>query len=127
MVSKQKFFICKHCGNLVGMVHNAGVKMVCCGEAMHELAANTTDAAVEKHLPIVSVEGNKVTVTVSSTIHPMVDAHYIGWVYLETEKGGQRKELEIGKDPVATFVLEDDKPIAAFAYCNLHGLWKTEV
>lgn len=127
MNKEQKFFICEHCGNLVGMIQSSGVRMVCCGEKMKELTANTTDAATEKHVPVISVDGQKVTVTVGSTIHPMTEEHHIAWIYIQTEKGGQRKHLDHTGEPIATFVLtEDDKLVAAFEYCNLHGLWKAD-
>ncbi len=125
--STQKFYICKHCGNIVGLINNAGVPLVCCGEKMHELIPNTSDGTVEKHLPIISAEGNKVTVKVSSVPHPMIPEHFIEWVYVQTKHGGQRKILEPGAAPEVTFLLtDDDEVIAAFAYCNIHGLWKTE-
>ncbi|HHW01090.1 MAG TPA: desulfoferrodoxin [Clostridiaceae bacterium] len=125
---EQKFFICKHCGNIVGLINNAKVPLVCCGEKMTELVPNTTDASVEKHLPVVKVDGNKVTVEVGSAPHPMTEEHYISWVYIETEKGGQRKVLEPGEKPYTEFILtDDDKVLNVFAYCNLHGLWKTSV
>ena len=127
-MTERKFFICKHCGNIVGMVHDAGVPLVCCGEKMQELVANTTDGAQEKHVPVVTVDGNKVTVAVGSVEHPMLEAHYIQWIYLETEQGGQRKALKPGDKPAAVFMLtEDDKAVAAYEYCNLHGLWKTVI
>ena len=127
MHKDQRFFVCKHCGNLVGMIHNAGVPLICCGEKMSEVIANTTDAAQEKHVPVVSVKGDTITVSVGSVSHPMQEEHLIQWVYLETEKGGQRKILATGEKPEVTFALVDDKPVAAFAYCNLHGLWKADV
>ena len=95
---------------------------------MTELVPNTVDAAQEKHVPVIEVSGNTVTVKVGAAAHPMVEEHYIQWVYLQTEKGGQRRCLTPGGKPEATFALvEGDKPLAAFAYCNLHGLWKSEV
>lgn len=127
-MSDKKFFVCKHCGNLIGMIHNSGVPIVCCGEPMTELVANTVDASVEKHIPVVTVDGNKVTAKVGSVDHPMVEEHFIQWIYLETNKGGHRKNLLPGQAPEASFAfLEDEKPVAVFAYCNLHGLWKTEI
>lgn len=127
MKEAQKFYFCKHCGNLVGMVEDSGVVPVCCGEPMIELKANTTDAATEKHVPVIKVDGKKVTVEVGSTPHPMTEAHHISWIYIQTEKGGQRKSLEHTGAPSASFMLtDDDKLIAAFAYCNLHGLWKAD-
>ena len=122
-----KFYICKHCGNIIGKIKDAGVPVFCCGEPMVELIPNTVEASNEKHLPVVSVDGNKVHVEVGSVAHPMSEPHLIEWIYLETEKGGQRKSLSATDAPVADFVVEDDKAVAVYAYCNLHGLWKTEL
>ena len=120
----KKFFVCKHCGNMIGLLHDAGVPVICCGEKMVELVPNTTDAAQEKHVPVATVEGNKVVVNVGSVDHPMLDEHWIQWVYLETDKGGHRKVLNPGEKPNVVFALtEDEKPIAVYEYCNLHGLW----
>ncbi len=122
-----KFYICPHCGNLVGMINDAGVNPVCCGEKMKELVPGTVEASVEKHLPVVAVEGNTVTVSVGSVAHPMSNEHLINWVYLLTDKGGMRKALTADSEPKAVFTLTDEKAVAAYAYCNLHGLWKTEI
>ncbi|HNY05742.1 MAG TPA: desulfoferrodoxin family protein [Candidatus Egerieousia sp.] len=120
-----KFFRCRHCGNIIAYVHSSGVQVICCGEPMQELIPNTTDAAQEKHVPVVEVSGNKVTVTVGSVEHPMTPEHYIQWICLQTKQGNQRKELAPGEKPVACFALcEGDEAVAAFEYCNLHGLWK---
>ena len=124
----KKFFVCKHCGNMIGLLHDAGVPMMCCGEKMVELVPNTTDAAQEKHVPVATVEGNKVVVNVGSVDHPMLDEHWIQWVYLETDKGGHRKVLNPGEKPNVVFALtEDEKPLAVYEYCNLHGLWVTKL
>ena len=94
---------------------------------MEELIPGTTDAAVEKHVPAFTVNGNIVDVTVGSVEHPMLDAHYIEWIALETEQGAQRKALKPGDAPKANFALtEGDKVVAVYAYCNLHSLWKAE-
>ena len=129
MKSKQKFFICNKCGNLIGMIKNTGVPTVCCGEPMAELVPNTIEASTEKHLPVVEACSDDccITVKVGSAPHPMIEEHYIPFIYVETEKGGQRKALKPGEEPVVSFCLCDDKPIAVFAYCNLHGLWKTDI
>ena len=125
---KHRFYICKHCGNIIGMIECSGVHVVCCGEEMTLLEPNTSDGAHEKHVPIVTVEGNKITVKIGSAPHPMLAEHHISWVYLQTEKGGQRKNLEIGTEPQVSFLItEDDKPLAAYAYCNLHGLWEAPI
>ena len=122
-----KFFVCEHCGNLVGVIHDSGVPMICCGQKMTQLIPGTVEASVEKHLPVVTVDGDKVKVEIGSVAHPMAEEHSILWVYLQTDKGGQRKNLAVGEAPVAEFSLLDEKPVAVYAYCNLHGLWKTEV
>lgn len=99
----------------------------CCG-GLQKITPNTSDGASEKHLPVVECSGCKVTARVGSVFHPMEDKHSIQWVVLQTEKGCQRRELCPDSEPVAVFALtEDDRPVAAYAYCNLHGLWKTEV
>ena len=124
---KIKFFICEHCGNLLGLIENKGVPVTCCGDEMTELVPNTVEASAEKHLPAITVSGNTVEVQVGSVPHPMEEAHHIAFVYVETERGGQRKCLKVGEEPQLTFSFSDDRPMAAYAYCNLHGLWKTEV
>ena len=127
MCNKSRFFICEHCGNVIGMIHDAGVPMMCCGQKMTRIEAGTVEASREKHIPVVTVDGNLVTVNVGSVTHPMTEEHSILWVYLETNKGGQRKCLEVGKEPTVTFALCDEEPVAVYAYCNLHGLWKSEI
>ncbi|MCL2128265.1 MAG: desulfoferrodoxin [Treponema sp.] len=127
MSGKQKFFVCKKCGNFAALLNNSGVPMVCCGEEMSELAPNTVEASVEKHLPVVNYTGGSLIVQVGSAPHPMEEAHHIDFIYVETEKGGQRKKLKTGEEAKASFVFSDDKPVAVYAYCNLHGLWKTEI
>ncbi|WP_407066535.1 desulfoferrodoxin family protein [Evtepia sp.] len=125
---EMKFYRCSHCGNIVAYVNASGVKASCCGEEMKELVPNTTDAANEKHVPVVKVEGDLVTVTVGSVTHPMEEKHYIQWISLQTQQGNQRKALAPGQEPTVTFALvPGDKPIAAYEYCNLHGLWKAEI
>lgn len=122
-----KFRICRKCGNLVGMVHDSGVPLICCGEKMEELMPNTVEASGEKHLPVVTVTDDILTVNVGSVDHPMLDAHLIEWIFVQTEHGGQRKAFKAGDAPHAEFCLKGDKAIAVYAYCNLHGLWMTEV
>ena len=124
---KAKFYICRHCGNLVGMINDAGVPMVCCGEKMEALVPNTVEASNEKHLPVVQVEDGAINVKVGAVDHPMAAEHYIEWIYVQTENGGQRKALKPGDEPNVTFSLGSDKAVAVYAYCNLHGLWMTEV
>jgi len=121
---KMKFYICKHCGNIIAMVRESGAPISCCGQKMTELEVGTTDAAVEKHVPVVEVKDGKAIVTVGSVAHPMVPEHYIEWIALSTDKGNQRKQLEPGDEPKACFALcEGEKVEAAYAYCNLHSLW----
>ncbi len=128
MCGKPKFYICKHCGNILGVARDGGVTPVCCGETMSELKANTVDAAQEKHVPVITVNGDEVKVAVGSVAHPMVEEHFIQWVFLETEQGTQRKCLKPGVAPEVVFALvPGDKVIAAYEYCNLHGLWMATV
>lgn len=122
---EQKFYICEHCGNIITMVRDKGVPVMCCGQKMTELIPGTTDGAVEKHVPVYKTEGNKVTVTVGSVEHPMLPEHYIEWVSLQTKQGNQRKALQPGEKPEVCFALcEGDEVEAVYEYCNIHGLWK---
>ncbi len=122
---EQKFYICKHCGNIVNLVRSTGVPVVCCGEQMQELVPGTVDAAVEKHVPEYEVKDNKVYVKIGSVEHPMVPEHYIQWIWLQTQKGDQLVHLSPEQKPEAVFALTDgDKVEAVYEYCNLHGLWK---
>ena len=122
-----RFFICKHCGNMIEIIDDKGVPVICCGEKMKELVPNTIEASVEKHLPDVTVSGEEITVQVGSVPHPMADEHHIGFIFLETERGAQRKSLKSGEEPKATFCAPGDKPLAVYAYCNLHGMWKLDI
>lgn len=123
-----KLLKCNGCGKMVLEVIGSQCPTKCCGEPMAELVPNTSDGAGEKHVPAVTVEGNKVTVQVGEVLHPMLEAHYINFVILETDKGYQKHDLKPGDQPVAVFALaEDEKPVAAYEYCNLHGFWKTEI
>ena len=120
-----KFLKCKHCGQMIAIVKETGVPMICCGEPMEEIIAGTTDAAAEKHVPVYEVKDNKVYVTVGAVDHPMLDVHYIEWISLQTKQGNQRKALKPGDEPKAVFAIcEGDEVEAVYAYCNLHSLWK---
>lgn len=122
---QQKFFICETCGNMIAMVKESGVRVVCCGKKMTELVPGTTDASVEKHVPVYTKDGNRVTVKVGSVEHPMTPEHYIEWVSIQTKLGNQRKQLAPGAAPEVCFALcEGDEVEAVYAYCNLHGLWQ---
>lgn len=127
MRSVQKFFICKHCGNIIGLVINGDSPMTCCDEKMEELEPNTAGVDSGNHLPVITADRDKVTVRIGKTGHPMTPDHFIAWIYLETEHGGQRKALAPGELPEAVFALYNDRPLAAYAYCNESGLWKTVI
>ena len=123
-----KFYVCNHCGNIIRFEKDTGVPVMCCGEKMEELVPGTTDAAQEKHVPAIEVNGDVVTVRVGSVEHPMEPEHYIEWIILETKKGSQKVSLTPFDKPEATFALTDgDEVVAAYEYCNLHRLWKAEV
>lgn len=123
---EQKFYICEHCGKIITIVKESRVPTICCGQAMKELIPGTTDASLEKHVPVYSIENNKVYVTIGSVEHPMTEDHYIEWVSLQTKHGNQRKALKPGQAPKVCFsICEGDEVESVFAYCNLHGLWKS--
>ena len=122
---EMKFYRCSHCGQIIAVVKKTGVPVVCCGAPMEELVPGTTDASLEKHVPVFAVEGNKVFVSVGSAAHPMLPEHYIEWVAIQTKFGNQRKQLSPGDEPKVCFSLCDgDELQAVYAYCNLHSLWK---
>jgi superoxide reductase len=127
MKNNNKFYICEHCGNIINKVNDSGVPVVCCGQKMKEIVPGTVEASREKHIPVVTVEGDVVKVVVGAVNHPMAEEHSILWVQLETDKGSQRKYLEVGAAPEVSFTLNGEKAVAVYAYCNLHGLWKAEV
>ena len=122
-----KFYICPHCGNIVEMVQDAGVTPSCCGEEMQALVPNTVEASGEKHIPAVALGEAMVEVNVGSVNHPMEEVHWIEWVQLVTDRGSYRQYLNPGEAPNVKFLLNQEKPVAVYAYCNLHGLWKTEL
>ena len=122
---EMKFFICQRCGNMVAMVKDSGVPVMCCGQKMTEIIPGTADASVEKHVPVWEVRDNMVYVTVGAAEHPMLPQHYIEWIAVQTRYGNQRKALQPGEAPRACFALcEGDEVEAVYAYCNLHSLWK---
>lgn len=121
-----KFYKCNHCGNVIVKQVDSGVPVVCCGQKMEELVANTVDASQEKHVPVVTkIDDCKIKVQVGSVEHPMVEEHHIAFIYVETENGGMRISLKVPEKPEAVFCTCNDKPVAVYEYCNLHGLWKT--
>ncbi len=119
------FYRCPICGQIVAIVKKTGVPLVCCGKPMQEIVSGTTDASVEKHVPVYEVKYGKVSVKVGIVAHPMTEEHYIEWVSLKTKFGNQRKALKPGDAPEVSFLIEkDDEVEAVYAYCNLHSLWK---
>ena len=122
---KMEFYRCKHCGQIIAIVKGTDVPVKCCGENMEKLIPGAIDASVEKHVPVYEVQNGKVVVTVGSIDHPMLPEHFIEWIAIETKNGNQRKILTPGAEPKACFfICGDDEVVAAYAYCNIHGLWK---
>ena len=120
-----KIYACDACGKLVMILKEGTPETICCGKPMHELRPGTTDGMPEKHVPVYTVNGTTVTVKVGSAEHPMLPAHHIEWIALETENGCQCRHLKSASSPRATFELTaGDKVTGVYAYCNLHGLWK---
>ena len=112
-----KFYVCEHCGNIIEYVKESGVPVMCCGQKMTELVPGTSDGAHEKHVPVVTVDGDTVVVEVGAVEHPMVEAHYIQWIAIETTKGSQRVNLEYTDKPRAEFKLADGEVfVEAYEY-----------
>ena len=123
-----KFYRCEGCGKLAVLFKESACPTKCCGEPMVEVIPGTTDAAKEKHIPEVTVDGSTVCVKVGSVEHPMLEAHHIEWIILETEQGFQKKDLDPAGKPEAVFALAPgEKAVAAYESCNLHGIWKAEI
>ena len=121
-----RFYKCNHCGNVIEKVIDSKVPVVCCGEKMQELIPNTVDASNEKHVPVVTrLDDCRIKGEVGSVAHPMTPEHHISFIYVETENGGIRVNLK--DKPEAVICVCHDKPVAVYEYCNLHGLWKTEL
>lgn len=117
---------CSVCGQIIGIVKKTGSPVVCCGKPMQELIPCSTDGEYEKHVPVMKIAGQNVHVTVGAAPHPMQQEHNIEWIMLMTRRGSQLRELEPGMKPEACFcVCPDDEALAAYALCNLHGLWNT--
>ncbi len=122
---EMEFYRCEHCGQIVAVVKKTGVPVICCGQPMQKLEPGTTDASLEKHVPVFEIKDNKVIVSIGEIAHPMIESHYIEWVSLQTKAGNQRKALAPGDEPKVCFpICAGDEVIAVYAYCNLHGLWK---
>jgi len=120
-----KFYICKHCKNIIYYMNDKGAPVSCCGEKMTELIPATSDGAYEKHIPVIKNVGNNVTIEVGEVLHPMLDVHYIEWIVLETKKRVYIERLNPGDAPKAVFTIEpEDEIVAAYEYCNLHGLYE---
>lgn len=121
-----KIMECSHCGNQVFMLIDSGVAMECCGEKMKELIAGSTDAALEKHVPAVTIDGNTMHVTVGEVPHPMLPEHYIQWIAVEQGDETQFTRLHPDGEPKASFTIKPGEAYTVYEHCNLHGLWKAE-
>jgi superoxide reductase len=127
MIEKKKVYFCENCGNIVESLWNGKPDILCCGRKMEELTENTKDAAVEKHVPAIKRDGDKVTVTVGEVEHPMVAEHYILFVEVIAGNDVYRHDFVEGDNkPVAEFTVPADQKIKVRAFCNLHGLWAAE-
>lgn len=128
MTNQLKFFKCEMCGKVIEMLTEPTCPTMCCAKEMVRLVPNHSDGAKEKHLPVVKVDGNKVHVEVGSVLHPMTIEHSIEWIILQTNKGTYRKDLTPSSKPIADFILpEGEHVVRVYDYCNLHGLWETEL
>lgn len=121
-----KLYRCSVCGQITAVINNTGSPLVCCGKPMEELTAGSVDASHEKHVPILTTHDSIAHVKIGSTLHPMTEAHSICWAALRTRHGWQIKRLAPGDEPRVCFRLcQGDEAETAYAYCNLHGLWRS--
>ena len=127
MKNERMFLKCSICGNIAGMVEDAGPTPVCCGQEMAQLTPNTTDAALEKHVPVAARKGGSIEVRIGAAPHPMTEEHHISWVVLAGKNKTQRATLSHTGEPMVSFCVDSDEPVSVYAYCNLHGLWAAEV
>jgi superoxide reductase len=123
MTARLQIYKCEVCGNIVEVLHEGAGELVCCGQPMKLLVANTVDAAKEKHVPVIEKTANGVTVKVGSAPHPMEEKHYIEWIEIIADGKAYRQFLKPGDAPEATFDIQANK-IEAREHCNIHGLWK---
>lgn len=124
---KMKIYRCNVCGNVVELLVNGGGTLVCCDEDMELLVPKENDEGNEKHLPVVEISGNEVTVKVGSVAHPMTEAHYIQWISIFYNNKIQKVKLNYTDEPKAIFTVDEEfETIEVYEYCNIHGLWKTK-
>lgn len=126
MAIKKRFFRCEICGNLIGVINDGGGPLVCCGKPMTELVAGSVDAATEKHVPVYTLNGDRLDVQVGSTPHPMQEDHWIQWICVTDGTRTQRVKLNPGDEPKASFIVDPAAPLSIYEYCNLHGLWEAD-
>ncbi len=126
-MKNSKFYICPHCRNIAEMIYDTDIPLYCCGDKMEDLIPGSVEASGEKHIPAVTVDGDVLRVNVGSVDHPMEAVHWIEWVQLITDQGSYRKFLKPGEAPNVAFRLMGEKPLEVYAFCNLHGLWKTQL
>ena len=123
-----EFYKCAVCGKIIAMVKPGVPDTICCGQPMAKLIPNTSDGAGEKHVPVAEVKDGVLRVKVGAVEHPMLDAHHIEWIAVETAEGNHRKILDpLGKPEAVFALLPGDTVKVVYEYCNLHGLWKTEL
>ncbi len=123
-----KILKCKSCGKIIERLPGThGCPTVCCGSPMVELVANSQEGSLEKHIPVVQIEGNHIHVQVGQVKHPMLEEHSIKFIYLITDKATHRIDLLPGSNPVADFYIENETPLKVYEFCNLHGLWEKEI
>ncbi|MDP4119788.1 MAG: desulfoferrodoxin family protein [Bacillota bacterium] len=127
MKCNRKFYKCGVCGNIVGLIESGGGTLSCCGQPMTMLVPNSTDAAQEKHVPVLLTENGKLFVQIGSIPHPMTEEHFIKWIYICTKTGGYRHWFKPGDEPKVEINIKEEEIKTIFAYCNLHGLWQNEI
>jgi superoxide reductase len=119
------FYYCEECGHVVFIAVPGAPTLTCCGQDMVRLEANTKDASLEKHVPVIVPEGDKTTIKVGSAPHPMTEEHHIAFVSVVRKDGkvGIAK-LDATGVPETTFNMKAEDIGEVYEFCNIHGLWK---
>ena len=123
----KEFFICEFCGNIVTKINDSNVPLFCCNKPITKLEVGSIEASHEKHIPVVNISNNKIIITIGEIEHPMIEEHSILWIMLITNEGEYLKYLNVGNKPIVEFIINDERPLSVYAYCNLHGLWKKDI
>ena len=125
MKENVRFYFCPICGNVIGLIDGNMDHVICCGKSMELMVANTNDASKEKHIPVYEKVEDEIVVTVGKEEHPMEKEHFIMWIAQVSDNKTTRVRLypEQGIEVRFKYIPKS----TVYAYCNKHGLWKTNI